>query len=256
MPERAARQPRESGLIGRATARPGLLYRLFRLAFGLLGRLLFRIEVQGIENLPRDAAGAPAGGWICCGLPHRTWSEPFVLMLSLPARPRLFMLGEGPTIFGSAWRAFLIRRVGGAVPVWRGSGAAGFEAIGRAVSQVIAVGGVFAVFPEVGRAARPPELRRVSPGFARLAQRSGARVVPVVFGGTHDLYLRRRITVRILPPLDPPPATAGRADIEAYVGELLDSLAAPLAEAHAAAESGAPRRRRWRWLQAGFPRSE
>lgn len=243
-----------SGLIGAATARPNLLYRLFRALFGVVGRALFRIEVHGRENLPRAADGRPAGGWIACGLPHRTWVEPFVLMVELPAQPRLVMLGEGPAIFASPWRGWLIRRVGGVIPVWRGSGARGFEAVARAVRQAIDAGAVFAMFPEAGPPARPPSFRPVSPGVGRLAQRAVAPLVPIVFGGSHDLYLRRRIVMRVLPAVPPPPADADRRAIDAYMTDLVAAAQAAADEAHAAAESGAPRRRWWRWLHGPFPR--
>lgn len=253
MPARQSGRP--SGLIGRATDRPGLLYRFFRLLFAVCGRLLFRVEVHGLENLPRGLDGRPAGGWICCGLPHRTWAEPLVLMFALPARPRIVMLGEGPTIFRSAWQAFLIRRVGGVIPVWRGSGASGFEEVVAAVRQVVAAGAVFAIFPEVGPPARPPEFRRLSPGVARMAQHAGAPIVPVVFGGTHELYLRRRIVMHILPAIEPP-AESGRAAALALMSELLERTSPAAAEAHRAAEADPPRLRIGRWLTGPFPRAD
>jgi hypothetical protein len=166
------RSGQPSGLIGRPTSRPGLLYRCLRGLCGLVGRLLFRIELHGLEHLPRTGDGRVAGGWIACGLPHRTWAEPFVLFFSLPAQPRIVMLGEGPTIFASRWRAFLVRRVGGVIPVWPGSGASGFGAVVEGVHRALAAGAVFALFPEVGPPARPPALRRAD--AHRNADRCGA----------------------------------------------------------------------------------
>lgn len=253
---RAAGKDRPSGLIGRPTARPGLLYRLFRLLCGGVGRLLFRLEVTGLENLPRSADGRPAGGWISCGLPHRTWAEPFVLLYTLPARPRIVMLGEGRTIFAGAGRSFLVRRVGGVIPVWPGSGGRGFAVVVGAVRQALAAGAVFAIFPEVGPPARPPALRRLSPGVARIAQQAGAPVVPMVFGGTHDLYFRRRITLRILPPIDAPPAHADGRAAERWMVDLLAGVGPAAEEAHRAAESNPPRLTLGRWLHGPFPRAE
>jgi 1-acyl-sn-glycerol-3-phosphate acyltransferase len=212
--------------------------------------------LHGLENLPRAADGRPAGGWICCGLPHRTWAEPFVLIFTLPARPRMVMLGEGPTIFGSAWRAFLVRRVGCVVPIWRGSGAGGFTAVRSAALEALAAGAVFAIFPEVGPPARPPTLRRLSPGVARVAQAAGASVVPVVFGGTHDLYLRRRIVVRVLPAIDPLPADADRDAVRAYMATLEQVAGAAATDAHSRAEVDPPLLRLARWLRGPFPRAD
>jgi 1-acyl-sn-glycerol-3-phosphate acyltransferase len=164
------------------------------------------------------------------------------------------MLGEGPTIFGSARRAFLVRRVGGVIPVWRASGARGFAAVLTGVKQAIEAGAVFAIFPETGSSAPPPAFRRVSPGVARMAQATGASVVPIVFGGTHDLYLRRRIVVRILPAVPPPVPQADAAAVDAWLADLVHRAQSAAYEAHRSAEAGAPRRKRWRWLQGPFPR--
>ena len=56
---------------------------------------------SGRQHLPRTADGAPAGGWIAAGLPHRTWVDPFVVTLDLPVEPRLTFFGDGRAIFRS-----------------------------------------------------------------------------------------------------------------------------------------------------------
>ncbi|HSH22052.1 MAG TPA: 1-acyl-sn-glycerol-3-phosphate acyltransferase, partial [Candidatus Caenarcaniphilales bacterium] len=160
--------------------------------------MLFRVRFLGTEHLPGAAAGRAAGGWICCALPHRTWVEPLLLLALLPAEPRLIVLGDGRTIFRSPLRRLLATRVGGVVPIWSGSGRAAFAGHVEAARRTVAAGAVFCLFPEVGPPVRMPELRRLSPGVAYLALRTGAPIVPVVFGGTDSLYLRRRIEVRLL----------------------------------------------------------
>ncbi|HUG48129.1 MAG TPA: 1-acyl-sn-glycerol-3-phosphate acyltransferase [Candidatus Limnocylindria bacterium] len=251
-----AERPR--GLIGSPSPRPSVLYRLLRRLFRRLIWSLFRVEVSGLQHLPR-ADGRPAGGWIAVGLPHRTWVEFFIFVPLLPAEPRLIMLGDGPTMFGSAWRRALMRRVGGVVPVWRGSAGREFEAHGAAAKAAIRAGAVFGLFPEVGRVARPPALRRVSPSVAYFALRTGAPIVPFVFGGTHQLWLRRRIVVRVLPPLEPPaepPPSAGSPAERAAADELLARLLAAVepvaAEVHAAAEPPPGTRKPWRWLTGPY----
>ena len=235
---------------------------MLRLLFGGLTGTLFRVHVSGQENLPRDHAGKPMGGWIAVGLPHRTWVEFFVFAPLLPAEPRLIMLGDGPTMFGSAWRRALLRRVGGVVPVWRGSGGPEFESHTAAAQAAIHAGAVFGLFPEVGGAARPPRLRRVSPAVAYFSLRTGAPIVLVIFGGTDELWLRRRVEVRVLPPISPPadaptpgtPAERGAAD--ELLARLLAAAEPAAGEAHAAAEPPTGARRRWRWLTGPYPRAE
>jgi 1-acyl-sn-glycerol-3-phosphate acyltransferase len=249
-------------LVGSASPHPSLLYRFLRRLFGLMLAVLFRVRVTGVENLPRTAAGRPAGGWIACGLPHRTWVEFFVLLVLLPAEPRLIMLGEGPTIFGAAWRRALMHRVGGVVPIWRGSGASGFEAHVEAAEQAVRAGSVFGLFPEVGRATRPPALRRVSAGVAYFSLRTGASLVPIIFGGTHELYLRRTIEVRILPPIEPPkpPPSPGTPDERAAAEDLVTRLRAVAEPAVAAAQQSAEpppgARKLARWLTGTYPQPD
>ena len=41
-------------------------------------------------------------------------------MHALPLEPRSWILGIGPSTFTSPWREWLIKRIGGLLPVWRG----------------------------------------------------------------------------------------------------------------------------------------
>lgn len=253
----------QAGLIGRPTGRPNAPYRLVCLICRLAARL-FRVRVVGLENLPRDAANRPVGGWICAGLPHRTWAEPLILVATMPVRPRLMMMADTPTAVGSWWRRLLVGWVGGVVLVPRraGAGPRGFERQSEAVRQVLGGGAVFSVFPEQGRPARPPALRRVSPALAYFAVRTGRPIVPVVFGGTDDLFLRRPIEMRVLPAVHPPSlaAPAGSREERDTADRLMEQLMAVVepaaAQAHAAAQPPPGMKRRWHWLHAGFPRVE
>lgn len=260
---RSAGGTRPVGLVGDPGPAPSRMYLLVRLACRVVARSLFRVTVSGFDNLPRDRDGRRVGGWICCGVPHRTWIEPLLLIALLPAAPRLVMLGDGPTMFRSRWRRLLATRVGGVVPVWGGAGAGSFAAHVAGAREAIAAGSVFAMFPEVGPPQRPPRLRRLSPGLAYVALRVDAPVVPVVFGGTDELFLGRRIDVRVLPAI--PPAGSGalpragtpeeRREAQALIAELTRRLAPVVAEAHSAAEPRAGTRRRLRWLTGPYPRA-
>jgi 1-acyl-sn-glycerol-3-phosphate acyltransferase len=254
---------RQTGLVGRPTSSANVPYRAVR-ALCRLATHLFRVRVEGLEHLPRDERGRVTGGWIAAGLPHRTWAEPLILVGMLPVEPRLAMMADAPTAVGSWWRRLLVGMVGGVVLIPRRAarGAAGFEEHVGAIERVLGAGAVFSIFPEVGRASRPPELRRVSPAVAYFAVRTGAPILPIVFGGTHDLFLRRPVRVRMLAPIAPPspapPAgsAAERTAADALLAELLDRARPVAADVHDAAQPPRGGRSRWRWLQAGFPRVE
>lgn len=194
----------EAGLVGSASPRAGVAYRvlrgLWRVAAGALG---FRVVVSGLEHLPRAPDGRRTGGFILAGIPHRTWIDPFLPWGWLPAEPRLVFFGDARTMARSPFRRWVIRRVGGILPIPSHGGPAAFATHVAAAGEVISAGAVFALFPEYGPPAPVEASRQVAAGLGYVALRTGASVVPVVIGGNHELYLGRRIALRVLPALDP-----------------------------------------------------
>ena len=173
-------------------SRASLLYRFVRLLARaiLFGGFRFRIETSGQEHLP-------PGGYLVVAAAHRGWMDPFVVLHALPTEPRAWFLGSAPSTFTARWREVLIHRLGGLLPVWRGGiGADQHVASARAV---VANGGVFVQMPE-GTVSGPSG--RIGPfrfGWALIALRTGAPIVPVAIAGTEELYLGRRMASRILP---------------------------------------------------------
>jgi len=135
------------------------------------------------------------------GVPHRTWIDPFVLVTLLPAEPRLVFLGDARAIHRSPFRRWLFARIGGVVPIRPEHGRSAFAAHVEAARSVVATGAVFALFPEVGPAVPVDRARPFGGGIGYFAVRTGAPVVPLVLGGTHELFLGRRILLRVLPPV-------------------------------------------------------
>jgi len=156
----------------------------------LFGAFRFHIATSGQEHLPR-------GGYLIVGAAHRGWMDPFVVLHAIPPQPRAWFLGSGPSTFTSRWREAFIRRVGGLLPVWRGG--VGIEAHVASARAVIANGGVFAQMPE-GTVSGPAG--RIGPfrsGWALIALRVGAPIVPLAMAGTEELYLGKRMASRVLP---------------------------------------------------------
>jgi 1-acyl-sn-glycerol-3-phosphate acyltransferase len=190
------------GLIGAASPRAGVAYRLLRLSWRAAAFLLrFHVEVSGLENLPRDRAGRLTGGWIAAGLPHRTWIDPFLVWMVLPPEPRLVFFGDARTMARSPLRRWVVRRVGGILPIPSHGGPRSFATHLAAAGEVLRAGAVFCLFPESGMPAPVGTARPISPGVGYIALRSGASIVPVVIGGNDLLYLGRRIAVRIGKPV-------------------------------------------------------
>jgi 1-acyl-sn-glycerol-3-phosphate acyltransferase len=258
-----------AGLMGGASQRPGLAYLVLRRLFRLVGWLLrFHIEVEGLEHLPRTADGRPAGGWIAAGLPHRTWVDPFLLWIVLPPTPRLVFFGDARTMARSPLRRWLVRRVGGLMPIPSRGGPGTFAVHVAAAREALSNGAVFCLFPETGPPVPVDRARPISPGLGYIAIRSGAPIVPIVIGGSDELYLGRRLLVRIQPALDAAslawphdpaetvqPAPGSREEREAahrVSGALHAATAAAVARAHLDAASPAGARKPWRGLTTLF----
>lgn len=259
---------RPTGLLGTPTPRASFFYRLLLLGVRALGHGLFgfRTEVIGTEHLPRDASGRPAGGWIAAGLPHRTWVDPFVVVDNLPIEPRLIFFGDGRAIFRSRWRRIVFRRMGGVIPIWPGGDRAAVDAHLAAARAALDAGAVLCLFPESGPATAPGTARPLGLGVAYFALRTDAPIVPIVLGGTHELYRRRRFRVEILPslsarelaghslgaPLPEPWSAAEREAAHRIVAALHARTAAPVLAAHLVTEPHAGTRKRWRWLTTAW----
>ena len=173
-------------------ARASIFYRLVRLFARavIFGMFRFRIATSGQEHLP-------AGGYFIVGAAHRGWMDPFLVVHALPTEPRVWFLGSGPSTFTSRWREWLVHRLGGLLPVWRGG--IGIEQHVASARAVTGNGAVFAQMPE-GTVSGPAG--RIGPfrvGWALIALRIGAPIVPLAMAGTEELYLGKRMASRILP---------------------------------------------------------
>ncbi len=174
-------------------AKASILYRLFRLLvrFVLFGVLRLRITTSGQEHLPN-------GGYLLIAGAHRGWMDPFVAMHAVPAEPRCWFLGSGPSTFTARWREVLIHRLGGLLPVWRGG--LGIEGHVRSAGAVVAAGAVFVQMPEGTVNGPVGRLGPFRPGAALIALRTGATIVPLAMAGTEELYIGRRMASQVLPP--------------------------------------------------------
>ena len=193
-----------AGLIGRASPRAGIAYRLLRRVWRLVALALgLRIRVRGLEHLPRDGRGRLVGGYVLAGIPHRAWIDPFLPWGWLPAEPRLAFLGDARTMARSPLRRFVVRHVGGILPIPSHGGPRSFATHLEGAAVVLRADMVFLLFPEYGPPSPVEASRPIAAGLGYVALRSGAPIVPLVIGGNHELFWGRTIVVRVLPALDP-----------------------------------------------------
>jgi len=246
--------------LGRAPeARASLLYRVVRLLVRFLcfGLFRFRIDTSGQEHIP-------SGGYLLVAGAHRGWMDPLVVMHALPVQPRGWILGSGPSTFTSRWREALIKRIGGLLPVWRGG--VGIDQHVASARAVVAAGAVFIQMPEGTVSGPPGRLGPMRTGWALIALRTDAPILPLAMAGTEELYLGRRMASRILPPATirelagiaegaplPEAGTREELDIARKMTDRLAELLGPVVEALHPATVDPPShprrlRRRLTWL--------
>jgi 1-acyl-sn-glycerol-3-phosphate acyltransferase len=161
------------------------LYGFAKVVIGAVYRTLFRVQVQGLENVPAE------GGVILCGN-HFMAHDPIILGISAP-RPVAFMAKA--ELFESRAFGFLVRGLG-AFPVKRGQ--PDRAALKRSL-EVLQSGGCFGIFPE-GTRNRTGRLKPAEPGTAYFALKTGAPVVPVGISSTYKLF--SPVFVRFGKPVD------------------------------------------------------
>jgi 1-acyl-sn-glycerol-3-phosphate acyltransferase len=174
-------------------AKASLFYRALRVLVRFLCFVVFRFRIatSGQEHIPTR------GGYLLVAAAHRGWMDPFVVMHALPVEPRAWFLGSAPSALTSRSREWLARTVGGLLPVWRGG--VGIESHVESAKAVLANGAVFVQMPEgtvSGPAGRLGSLRN---GWAIIAMRTDAPIVPLALAGTEELYVGRRMASRVLP---------------------------------------------------------
>ncbi len=176
-------------------------YWLSRLASAVLVRAWLRPRLEGRDRLP-------AGPAVYC-FNHLNWSDPFVLMATLPMRPRLYFFGPKEEDMTRGGRNRLMSWTGSAVPYKPGKNDL-LEAT-RIVQSIFASGGVLAIAGEGRIHAGERDLLPLNEGAAYFALRSGVPLVPLAINGTSWLGFGGRVRVQVGEPIE----RAGRPTHEA-----------------------------------------
>jgi 1-acyl-sn-glycerol-3-phosphate acyltransferase len=150
-----------------------MLYWMVKVVLTPVLRLSYRIRVEGKEHLPKK-------GPVILAANHRSFLDSIFLPLVLRRRVTFVAKAE---YFDSKKTAWFFHAVG-QIPIRREGGSASDRALASA-TEVLEDGGVFGIYPE-GTRTRDGYTHRGHTGVARLAQRTGAPIVPVGMVGTDE----------------------------------------------------------------------
>lgn len=201
------------------------VYWVIRTLVLMLAKPYFRIDVQGLANLP------PGGAYILAPA-HRSNLDAVLVQVVTPGQQRY--MGKD-----SLWKvngaiSWLLTAVGG-FPVARGTAD---RAALRAAQGMIERGDALVMFPE-GTRQSGPTIQTLFDGPAFIASRTGVPIIPMGIGGSEAALGKgakfpkpKRITFVIGAPILPPPEANGRvprravhaltADLHTALQELFD----------------------------------
>ena len=173
-------------------------WKTFQRLLRILIALLFRVDVQGIENFPASGPALIAPN-------HVNWMDVIFLAAYSKAAPVTFAANKWEQVPGVSW---ILRHLGQAIFVHRG--APDKHAL-RAAMNALRTGKVLGIAPE-GTRSHDGVLRKGHDGAAWLASRTGAIITPIAIWGHenvisgHWLRLQRpHIHIRAGEPFHLPP---------------------------------------------------
>lgn len=157
-----------------------LLYSVLKVIVNFIFRILYRIEVIGIENVPLE------GRFVLCAN-HANNLDPFIISIVFP---RQICWMSKKELFKNKLLAKLLLKLG-VFPVDRGD--VDISAIKKSL-KILKNEGVLGLFPE-GTRVRGFDISNAKPGVALLAYKSKAKVVPVNIDSNYKFFNRVRITI-------------------------------------------------------------
>ena len=181
----------------------GPMYGLARLLVTPWYRILWRVRVEGGEQLPRTGPAIIAAN-------HVSFFDSVVLIMAV----RRTMSFVGKVEYLDSWKTRRLLPALGMIPVDRGDGRRAMVGL-KLAAGILGAGEMFAIYPE-GTRSRDGKLHAGHTGAAYLSVATGARIVPTGIVGTERIQPPGR---RVPRPFRPVVVRFGTAiDPTAYAG--------------------------------------
>jgi acyl-[acyl-carrier-protein]-phospholipid O-acyltransferase / long-chain-fatty-acid--[acyl-carrier-protein] ligase len=145
-----------------------LPFQTARFATWALTRCLYRVKIEGLQNIPHEGALVVSN--------HVSWADGVLLGLACPRHPRIIAFAQ---YFQNPWLGWF-GRLGRIIPL--GTTRKSIVQSIRLARKSLRQGELVCVFPE-GGITRNGELQEFQPGFLSLLKETEASVVPVYLDG-------------------------------------------------------------------------
>lgn len=165
--------------------------RAFRIVVRAIFLALFSVRVIGKQKIPRTPV------IICAN--HLGWADAFLVALFFPVEPRVYIMGEEDVKYISSFRRRVIDSLEVHVMLDRSKP---LHAL-RTMEDILKRGGSILLFPEGHLGTREGGLLELHHGAAHTSIMTGVPLLPVGLTGTSDLWLRRKLIMRIGSPISP-----------------------------------------------------
>jgi 1-acyl-sn-glycerol-3-phosphate acyltransferase len=169
------------------------MFRLIKFTAAPILHLLFRIQVEGRENIPTDRNYVLIAN-------HLNWLDSFAILAEFPTEPRVHFLGDTTILVTRRFQWMMVKSVAGFIPVNRklSPDTVLFDHVNKCLQR----GGVVALYPEGNYGKAEGELLPFKKGFAHFAIDNHVPVLPVALSGTKDLWLRKTVRMIIGRPIE------------------------------------------------------
>lgn len=157
-----------------------IFYKVVKNSVRILLSLIYRIEIQGKENIPKE------GKSIVCSN-HFNLLDPVFIGTCLPRKINYMAKEE---LFSNKIFASILNKLG-VFPVKRGG--ADISAI-KAALKVLRSEEIFGIFPE-GTRSKTGEMLEAKPGLAMIAIKSQSPVIPIAIIGNYKLFSKIKIII-------------------------------------------------------------
>ena len=151
------------------------MYWVIKAVLKPLLKLIYRIRIEGLENVPRTGSAIIAAN-------HLSFLDSFFIPLSVPRRKVTYLAKAD---YFKSWKTAWFFNMVGQIPTEREGGAKSQRSLDIAL-EVLHEGKLLGIYPE---GTRSPDgyLHRGRTGVARLALTAGAQIVPCGLVGTEKV---------------------------------------------------------------------